>query len=60
MRKALISIALATATVSGAVIAVPAAAQRGYGYPGDRGLVRQFDQQINQQLRGSSVRRSAG
>jgi hypothetical protein len=50
MRKVLVSIALATAVVA----AAPAAAQgyggygQNYGYPGDRGLVRQFDQRIGQ------------
>ncbi len=55
MRKLLISVAVASA----AVTAMPAAAQgyyggqgysqRGhYGYPGDRGLVQRFHQQISQ------------
>ena len=55
MRKLLISVAVASA----AVIAMPAAAQgyyggqgygqRGnYGYPGDRGLMQRFHQQISQ------------
>jgi|GEM_PF-5599009 len=54
MRKLLITLAAASAAV---VAAAPASAQgyhggydqgRHYGYPGDRGLVRRFEQQINQ------------
>jgi flagellar biosynthesis chaperone FliJ len=55
MRKLLISVAVASA----AVIAMPAAAQGAYGgqgysqrgqhgYPGDRGLMQRFNQQISQ------------
>jgi hypothetical protein len=55
MRKLLITLAAASAAV---VTAAPAAAQgyygggynqgRHYGYPGDRGLIQRFEQQINQ------------
>lgn len=44
MRKILLSVAAATAAF---VAAAPASAQ--YGYPGDRGLLNRFNQQISQQ-----------
>ena len=53
MRKVLISIAAASAAL---VAAAPASAQswgayaqRHYGYPGDRGLINRFENQIRQQ-----------
>lgn len=68
MKKIFTCLAIATASLT--VAAVPASAQWGqqrgnYGYPGDRGLVNQFHQQlaqIDQRIERSAQRRgiSAG
>ena len=58
MRKMLLSLAVVSAAL---VTAAPASAQRGYGYPGDRGLMQRFESQIvqiNHRIERSARRRA--